>query len=845
MTTTQPERADQCPSQGSASCGVNAAAAVDHPLHDGEDLSANGDEKGLLATKSAEEALRASELRYRELVEAAHEGIAIIDQHGLVQFVNHEVTRMYGYTREELLGRAGADFVHPDDRQQLINSQAFCNRDVRLVRKNGSIVWTTISRSILGDGRQLVVIMDISERKKTEDELRASTQQQIALAQFARRALAGASQELLQYATDLVLEHLDVEHCSLYELDQSTNSLVFRAGDRFRQGSVTLRADRSTQAGYALAIDGAVIVDDYATERRFSTAQFVDHGISAGMCVAIRGDKLPFGTIGAFTLRPRKFTDNDARFLQSLADALAEAIERDVAQRALVASEERYRAVVEGASEVIYTIDVTGAFTTLNAAFGRVTGWNREEWIGRPFMDIVAPEDRQRAMEMHAVLVSGKCIDDMEFGVLNRDGSVSTVRISARPMFNNGRVTGLQGFCRDVTQAKLADAERARLQAQLEQASRLTSLGRLAATIAHEFNNVLMGISPFLEVLRRPNTTPERRATALDHMSASMKRGKRVTEEILRYTRPAPPVIERVDVAKVQKTLLTEVKSVLSAAYEVTVAVKDPSLAVMADASQLHQTLSRLVLNARDATPEGGPISIVFERPQPDQHYEFGFVSHPERFVHISVTDSGCGIAPETLRHIFEPLFTTKRTGTGLGLAVTHQVVKDHGGELFVESTEGVGSTFHLFLPAAEAEAATSEAPREPQHVAVHTRRVLLVEDDVNVASGIAVLLQEEGIEVQTVTTGGEVMPAIRRSLPDVVILDVGLPDIDGTTVYAEIVATHPGLPVVFSTGHGDERKIAQHLTRGNVTMLLKPYSIATLLETMARVQQQASALSE
>jgi len=1065
--------------------------------------------RDISAAKCAEEALRSSEQKYRELVESAHEGIGIVGRNGIVEFVNEELARMHGYERAELVGATAAEFVHPDDRPQLMNLDPFRNRDVRLLRKDGSTLWTTLTRSLLDDDRLLFLVsdnsarkaaedalrdreqmlvrtqqlahigswefdirtgvrhwssqlfgmagvpesggpnlpllfehvdekdrdevmdvnprimagerpeveyrlrnsagvyrdivtsgelvyddagqplrivgfsQDVTDRKKTEAQLRSNSirqeavaelsaavlaggplrpmfdkavqivatvleadrielleylgdnefliaasnwpqmepgtrfdsgpssaitnaaqtgnsfvvdditsdcrfsgakilvddglrsgvgcpirraaatvgvltaqsrkvsafdnddrnfirtvsnviaqaverdradaelvevaQRQIALAALAREALAGVTRELLEGAVHTVASHIGADECWLAQIEGDPESHQPRFAARFGDG----------QTG----VDAASMVETALAARRIVT---IDDGSVAGVCIAVAGQEAPFAVLGAFSRRKQPFPERDAHFVEAVANTLAEAIERDAAQRALAASEEKHRAVVEGASEIIFTIDERGTFGSLNAAFGALTGWKRGEWIGRPFISIIAPDDHERAMDTFLSMMRGERVIESEFGIVARNGGTVMVLITAGPLFKDGRIAGVQGFARDVTETRRVEAERERLESQLAQASRLTSLGRLAATMAHEFNNVLMGISPFVEILRRRNITDERRVESLDHMKASILRGKRVTEEILRFTRPAPPVVDRVEVAPFAASLLSELRSSLPPSFDFSVDVADPSLALTADVNQLNQIVLNLVYNARDAMPEGGPIMITFSRPEENARFDFGIVSNPDRFVHISVADRGCGMPPDTLRHVFEPLFTTKRNGTGLGLAITHQVVKRHGGELFVETTVGAGSTFHIFLPAAECAPAArvDDAPR----VDVRGKNVLLVEDDAVVASAIEAMLHAEGFAVTTVATGGEVMPALASALPDVVVLDIHLPDVDGITVYGEIAKLFPRLPVIFSTGHGDERSVDPYLEHGNVALLLKPYTIDTLLTTMASV---------
>jgi hypothetical protein len=438
---------------------------------------------------------------------------------------------------------------------------------------------------------------------------------------------------------------------------------------------------------------------------------FAEGGIASGMAAEVRGERNLYGVLTAQSRAPRWFSDGDARFLQSLANAAAEAMEREATQHALMESQE-----------------------------------------------------------------------------------------------------------------------------QLAKANRVESLGRLAATIAHEFNNVLMGISPFVELLKRSDVAFERRLSALDHMTRAIQRGRSITEEILRFTNQPEPVFETVDVWAWSQAIAHELRPLLGPQYPFIVEADDHTLRARADIGQLHQIVSNLAINARDAMPDGGRITLCIRREEPDTEFAFGTVVRAENFVHVIVSDEGGGMSDETKRHIFEPLFTTKRHGTGLGLAITHQIVQRHGGTICVESELGKGTSFHIFLPLATSSVSNRTIETRAIGVSTGRRRILLVEDDVNVAAGIALLLEDEAFVVEHVSLGGAALEVVSRTSPDLVVLDIGLPDMEGTEVYEQIAASYPRLPVIFSTGHGDEKRLEPYLSRGNVAMLLKPYDVDTLVSTINRL---------
>lgn len=360
------------------------------------------------------------------------------------------------------------------------------------------------------------------------------------------------------------------------------------------------------------------------------------------------------------------------------------------------------------------------------------------------------------------------------------------------------------------------------LETRLEQSDRLESLGRLAATMAHEFNNVLMGISPFAEVIRRGKNVEK----ATEHIQMAVARGKRITHEILRFTRPPELVRVAVDVPSWLQAVTAEARGLLPATCVLDVSVEPGALQIDGDPNQLQQVFLNLILNARDAvTGKDGRIEIT--------------ARNDRGSVHFTVRDNGRGIHPEDQKYIFEPLFTTKRTGTGLGLALAWQVVERHGGRIWVESELGVGTTFHIVLPRG---VAVRRAEATVEAAGAASWRVLLVEDDEAVASGLGALMAMEGMEVEIARSGREAIAAVRAGTPQVVVLDVSLPDMDGQEVFAAIERIAPDLPVVFATGHMERDTLDALTTRPNVTYLLKPFDFDALAAAMRSVITTRSA---
>ncbi|HVR40439.1 MAG TPA: ATP-binding protein [Thermoanaerobaculia bacterium] len=488
---------------------------------------------------------------------------------------------------------------------------------------------------------------------------------------------------------------------------------------------------------------------------------------------------------------------------------------------ALRQTEEEFRAIVESASDVIAVLSHDGVIRYANGAFPRSLGHEVADLQGTTLISLVHPEDRRYAYDWFHRRVK----DEPETGGLHarlrhRDGRWRSFEIVGNAMQESG---SLVLHARDITQRLL-------LETQLEQANRLSSLGRLAATVAHEFNNVLMGIQPFADLLQRADASPITVAKCSQHISNSVRRGKQVALDILRFTQPAEPAIRSLSLSEWWDHCAPELEGLLGNHIRFVVDIPE-SLTILADSGQLAQVLTNLVSNARDAMPKGGTLTVKARRDATS--------AKNESFVHISVSDTGTGISPDIVRRIFDPLFTTKQNGgTGLGLAVAHQVARRHGGYLTVESELGKGSTFHLYLPMALdgtlTEPAADPAARETRF---RTKRVIFVEDEKPIAEGVTRLLSDAGIEVHAVGTGSEGEAAVERMHPDLVILDIGLPDADGIDVGHRIRSAHPLLPLIFATGHGDPRIFASRFTDRRTKFLQKPFEIDMLLDTIIELE--------
>jgi PAS domain S-box-containing protein len=378
---------------------------------------------------------------------------------------------------------------------------------------------------------------------------------------------------------------------------------------------------------------------------------------------------------------------------------------RDITERheALDAAEQlrrRYEAILNSIADGVHGIDSMGNISFENAAAETMLGWEAADLIGKRAHETVhhsRPDGTlysEESCPIMATLSDGivRHVSDDVFW--RRDGTSFAIDYVASPQLSaDGQKKGVVVAFRDNTKQN-------EMQRQIDQAVRVSSLGRVAASIAHEFNNVLMGIQPFAEILSRKFSDDPVMQKPLKHILDGVKRGRTVSHQILRFASPAEPRLARVDLAEWTRHFSEEARLMLGdRQLEVSTTA---SLIVQADAEQLAQVMLNLITNARDASGTGAIITIGAGNAEGISFLQRR-LAEPHRFGAIFVRDRGQGIRPEVLEQIFEPLFTTKKSGgTGLGLAVVHQIVSEHGGKIVVETEPGLGSTFYIALPLKE-----------------------------------------------------------------------------------------------------------------------------------------------
>jgi PAS domain S-box-containing protein len=747
------------------------------------------------------------------------------DSEGRYLWVNRAFEAYTGFTIDELRGKTSGEWMPAEAAAESLAmalqvvATGQTHQSVSAIRGANGRERTFINTLFPVAGPSVAVGMvatDITQLTEHERALVDRAQRQHVVAELGREILLGLSDHFMTACED-VTRILGTVLTAIFEFDRPKNEAAVTAADGPAAATRGMRLSlEEGRCQWMLVQHEPAVTPDFDLETRFPIWEPARQaGAKSALSVPIPGDFGPYGFLVTYGALPRDYTREDVEFLESIAHLLSAAIYRKLADREIASQRQELEALINHAPDLItrYDRDLTLLFVNDVA---RLSGWDPEKMTGLRVTDLgLTPEIESAWVSgIRSVFETGK---PHEFETPTKDGRfILDVRLVPE-LDETRRVARVLGISRDVTERRKADEERAQLQETLEQTRRATSVSRLGTTVAHEFNNVLMSISPFAEIIARTAKDDPRLLKAATHIRSAIVRGRHVTQDIMRYTRPATPAPRSLDLAAwlphiVQNTMQTS-------SVPLTLDVAASPVYAAADPQQLEQAVTNLLLNAREAMADGGAGGIRVR------------LTADETNAQISVADDGPGISSENLDKLFDPFFTTKRAGTGLGLPVARQIVERHHGTIDVRTGNGHGTVFVITLPLP----AASNAGQGPAvEETIRGRRLLLVEDEPAVSDGLIALLEAGSAEVRVAATGKSALIELEAELPEAVLLDVGLPDIDGVELFAVVRGRWPRLPIIFSTGHGDQARLDEMLRLPHVGHLVKPYDLDELTAAVA-----------
>ena len=510
-----------------------------------------------------------------------------------------------------------------------------------------------------------------------------------------------------------------------------------------------------------------------------------------------------------------------------------EIADRRQTQKALRESEERLKTLIENAPDGIYAIDpMTGGFIDGNRKTEELVGYHREELIDKNFVEAgIFPEEYiPKAVEGLEKNRQGQPTGPDEYELLRKDRSRVFVEIMTFPVARKGKVE-IIGIARDISERKLAEEEKTELQAQLQRAEKMETVGTLAGGVAHDLNNILGGLVsyPELLLLQLPEDSPLRKSILT--IQKSGEKAAAVVQDLLTLARRGVVVTEVVNLNDVIADYLKSPEHEKLLFYHPGVHLEthleNDALNILGSSTHLSKTVMNLVSNAAEAMPEGGKLSVSMENRHIDRPVR-GYDDVKEGdYVVLTITDTGTGISSDDIGKIFEPFYTKKkmgRSGTGLGMAVVWGTVKDHNGYIDVQSTEGKGTTFTLYFPV------TRKSVEERSEVSlkdyIGKGEAILVVDDVEeqrkIASG---MLKELGYSVASVSSGEEAVEYLKMNKADVLLLDMIMdPGMDGLDTYKKVLELHPGQKAIIASGFSETDRAKELQSLGAGAYIRKPF---------------------
>ncbi len=493
-------------------------------------------------------------------------------------------------------------------------------------------------------------------------------------------------------------------------------------------------------------------------------------------------------------------------------------------------------AFLDKARDAILARSLDGRILFWNQGAERLYGWKREEVLGRHIGEFLYADPGAFGESDRHMLTKGEWSGELRHFTKNRqeiivESSWTLIRD------HEGRPKSVLGINTDITEKK-------KIEAQFLRAQRMESIGTLAGGIAHDLNNILAPIMMSIDILKARNADEEAEKI-LEAIGVSAQRGADIVRQVLSFARGVEG--RRIEIQP--KHLLRELAQIIQDTFPKEIhldfcAAQD-TWTIAGDPTQVHQVLLNLCVNARDAMPEGGNLSVRAENCVLDEHYAaLNIHAKPGRYVKISVTDAGMGIPPENLDKIFEPFFTTKELnkGTGLGLSTVIAIVKSHHGLINVYSEPGKGTVFHIYFPAMETSENTGDAPPEEAGLPRgHGETVLLIDDEASIRTVTSQTLQAFGYQVLTAPDGAEALAIYARRQDEIAIVltDMRMPVLGGAALIQTLIGINPAIKIIAASGLNTNEEVAPCSETGVKHFLPKPYTAATLLKTIRAVLEE------
>lgn len=815
-------------------------------------------QRDITARRRQEEALLAAEEKFRGLVEQSLVGIYII-QNDRFQYINPTFADIFGYSQEEILALDSTlKVVDPADRSRVehnirkrIEGRVKSIRyQFRGIRKGGDRIDVEVNGTVTTfQGKPAVIgtLLDVTQRKRAEKELQRVNRALETITECNQAMVrASGEKELLHEVCDIVVRRGGYRLAWIGYAEAAGGRRIMpvaRAGyDRGYVKSLALSAEDSDRgrgpAGRALREGTPFAVQDVETDPSFrlwrSEAVKRRYGSVVGLPLMFKGRTL--GVMVIYAEERHAFDATEVHLLNELANDLSYGIvtmrTRSEHNRAMEKIREQAE-LLDIATDAIIVRAVDGTVTYWNKGAERLYKWSSTEAMGKDLESLLKRDHEPGGgIALQTVLADGAWAGEME---QTTKDDVPVVVESRWTLVRNeaGKPESILIVNTDITAKK-------RLEAQFMRAQRMEGIGTLAGGIAHDLNNVLAPILMAIEILKT-KYPDEQSAQILATIEGSAVRGADMVKQVLTFARG----IEGERIVLNPRHLVREMEKIGRETFPKSIHIvgdiPKESWMIRGDATQLHQVLLNLCVNARDAMPTGGTLRIGLEKAVLDAQYAR---MHPEakpgQYVVLVVGDSGTGIPAENINKIFEPFFTTKAVGhgTGLGLSTVHTIVRSHGGFTNVYSEVEKGTTFRVYLPAVLSADAGERASLQRSLPAGHGELILVVDDELSIRQITAETLEAYGYRVISAADGTEALAIYARQGGEIslVLTDVLMPFMDGPATIRALRRINPKIKIIAASGLTAHEKNAELPSSQVKAFLTKPYTAQKLLETIRAV---------
>jgi PAS domain S-box-containing protein len=782
--------------------GLRKAHVRWRTLHDGRRLVTVED---ITERVAADEALRISEERFRTLFETSLDAIAVVSSNGRFLEFNGAFCDLVGYGREEIESLNFTD-VWDDveelrrlkrtvDREGAVGQQE-CVFRVKGGAKRHCVMSATVRREGATPVAYQLIVRDVTQQKLDQEALRESEEQ----------------------------------YRNIY-----TNAVVGLLRARIPDGKI-LKANETAATkilGYpdtkTLLEQGVSVADFYSPEYRaaFSAELMKSGEVTDFEMHFVRHDGSELDVSVWARLYPEK---------EYIEAAVIDISKRKRAERALAASEEKHRKILETIADGYHEVDLKGNLLIFNDSLCEILGYPRDELVGKTYRDLLDEEQASRVSEAYnKVFRTGTPLPSLEYQVVRKDGEKRDASVSIALIRDAlGRAVGFRGIMRDITAQK-------RMEDQLRQAAKMEAIGRLAGGIAHDFNNLMTAINGYSELLLKEEGHSRSIREKVEHIQRAGRRAEALTKQLLAFGRKQVLNVRVIDLNVTVRETMLMLERLIGEDIELVAKSTEGVAAVEADPVQIAQLIMNLLVNARDAMPGGGRLTVETSLATLDETYVSDLPDlKPGSYVTLSVSDTGPGMDEETKKHIFEPFFTTKKLGegTGLGLSTAYGIVKQHGGHITVHSETGCGSAFKVFLPRSDKPIDGAAPPKPKTSVLRGAETVLVVEDEQVVLDLVCQVLEMCGYAPLPASDPEEAL-RICAEYPGTIqlmVTDVVLPRMDGRTLYEKIAPMKPDMRVLYVSGHTENFIVHRGILDPGIHFLQKPFSADRLAEKIREV---------